>query len=49
MLTIVLLDVILLVFLLMMSVPLPYCFGGALAFYGHIWWRINEEYDVMGI
>lgn len=32
MLTIVLLDVILLVFLLMMSVPLPYCFGGALAF-----------------
>lgn len=32
MLTIVLLDVILLVFLLMMSIPLPYCFGGALAF-----------------
>jgi len=32
MLTIVLFDVILLVFLLMMSVPLPYCFGGALAF-----------------
>ncbi|WZL72317.1 TRAP transporter large permease [Clostridiaceae bacterium 35-E11] len=32
MLTIVLLDVILLVFLLMMSIPLPYCFGGALLF-----------------
>ena len=32
MLTIVLLDVILLVFLLMMSIPLPYCFGGALMF-----------------
>ena len=32
MLTIVLLDVILLVILLMMSIPLPYCFGGALAF-----------------
>ncbi|MBA1335743.1 MAG: TRAP-type C4-dicarboxylate transport system, large permease component [Firmicutes bacterium] len=32
MLTIVLLDVILLVILLIMSVPLPYCFGGALLF-----------------
>lgn len=32
MLTIVLLDVILLIVLLMLSVPLPYCFGGALAF-----------------
>ena len=32
MLTIVLLDVILLIILLMMSIPLPYCFGGALAF-----------------
>jgi C4-dicarboxylate transporter DctM subunit len=32
MLTIVLLDVILLVVLLIMSVPLPYCFGGALLF-----------------
>lgn len=32
MLTIVLFDVILLVLLLMMSVPLPYCFGGALLF-----------------
>jgi tripartite ATP-independent transporter DctM subunit len=32
MLTIVALDVLLLVFLLMMSVPLPYCFGGALMF-----------------
>ncbi len=32
MLTIVFLDVLLLVFLLMMSVPLPYCFGGALLF-----------------
>jgi len=32
MLTIVLLDVILLVALLMLSIPLPYCFGGALAF-----------------
>lgn len=32
MLTIVFLDVILLVVLLMMSVPLPYCFGGALLF-----------------
>ncbi|PAB58483.1 TRAP transporter large permease [Anaeromicrobium sediminis] len=32
MLTIVLLDVILLVLLLMLSVPLPYCFGGALMF-----------------
>ena len=32
MLTIVLLDVLLLVFLLMMSIPLPYCFGGALLF-----------------
>lgn len=32
MLTIVLLDVVLLIFLLMMSVPLPYCFAGALAF-----------------
>ena len=32
MLTIVLIDVILLVTLLMLSVPLPYCFGGALAF-----------------
>ena len=32
MLTIVLLDVILLVLLLILSVPLPYCFGGALLF-----------------
>lgn len=32
MLTIVLLDVILLIFLLMLSIPLPYTFGGALAF-----------------
>ncbi|PAB59639.1 TRAP transporter large permease [Anaeromicrobium sediminis] len=32
MLNIVLMDVILLVVLLMMSVPLPYCFGGALLF-----------------
>jgi C4-dicarboxylate transporter, DctM subunit len=32
MLTIVALDVVLLVFLLMMSVPLPWCFGGALGF-----------------
>ncbi len=32
MLTIVLLDVILLVGLLILSVPLPYCFGGALLF-----------------
>lgn len=32
MLTLVLIDVILLVVLLMLSVPLPYCFGGALAF-----------------
>ncbi|MFA6505080.1 MAG: TRAP transporter large permease [Treponemataceae bacterium] len=32
MLTIVALDVIFLVFLLMMSVPLPWCFGGALGF-----------------
>ncbi|MFG6116040.1 TRAP transporter large permease [Halobacillus sp. MO56] len=32
MLTIVILDVILLVFLLFMNVPLPYCFGGALLF-----------------
>ncbi|SCZ81553.1 TRAP transporter large permease [Acidaminobacter hydrogenoformans] len=32
MLTLVLIDVILLVVLLMFSVPLPYCFGGALAF-----------------
>lgn len=32
MLTVVLLDVILLVVLLIMSVPLPYCFGGALLF-----------------
>ena len=32
MLTIVLIDVILLILLLMLSVPLPYCFGGALAF-----------------
>lgn len=32
MLTVVLLDIILLVFLLIMSVPLPYCFGGALLF-----------------
>ncbi len=32
MLTIVLIDVILLVFLLMLSIPLPYCFGGALMF-----------------
>lgn len=32
MLTIVLIDVILLVFLLMMSISLPYCFGGALMF-----------------
>jgi tripartite ATP-independent transporter DctM subunit len=32
MLTIVALDVILLVVLLIMSIPLPYCFGGALAF-----------------
>lgn len=32
MLTIVALDVILLVVLLMFSIPLPYCFGGALAF-----------------
>lgn len=31
-LTIVGLDVILLIFLLMLSVPLPYCFGGALLF-----------------
>lgn len=32
MLTLVVLDVILLVVLLMFSIPLPYCFGGALAF-----------------
>ncbi len=32
MLTIVSIDVILLVLLLMFSIPLPYCFGGALAF-----------------
>lgn len=32
MLTIVLLDVILLIILLILSVPLPYCFGGALLF-----------------
>lgn len=32
MLTIVLLDVIFLIFLLMLSIPLPYCFGGALLF-----------------
>ncbi|RQD71917.1 MAG: TRAP transporter large permease [Tindallia sp. MSAO_Bac2] len=32
MLTIVAIDVILLVVLLMFSIPLPYCFGGALAF-----------------
>lgn len=32
MLTIVAMDVILLVVLLILSVPLPYCFGGALAF-----------------
>lgn len=32
MLTIVLLDVMLLIFLLMLSIPLPYCFGGALLF-----------------
>lgn len=32
MLTIVAIDVILLVVLLILSVPLPYCFGGALAF-----------------
>ena len=32
MLIIVLLDVILLIFLLMLSIPLPYTFGGALAF-----------------
>lgn len=32
MLFVVLLDVILLILLLMLSVPLPYCFGGALAF-----------------
>lgn len=32
MLTIVALDVVLLVFLLMMSVPLPWCFAGALSF-----------------
>ncbi|MFH2113735.1 MAG: TRAP transporter large permease subunit, partial [Spirochaetota bacterium] len=32
MLTIVALDVILLVVLLIMSIPLPFCFGGALAF-----------------
>jgi tripartite ATP-independent transporter DctM subunit len=32
MMTVVLLAVILLVFLLMLSVPLPYCFGGALMF-----------------
>lgn len=32
MLTIVVLDVIFLVFLLIMSVPLPWCFGGALGF-----------------
>ncbi|WZL74158.1 TRAP transporter large permease subunit [Clostridiaceae bacterium 35-E11] len=31
-LTIVALDVILLVVLLMFSIPLPYCFGGALVF-----------------
>jgi tripartite ATP-independent transporter DctM subunit len=30
--TVVTIDVILLVVLLMMSIPLPYCFGGALAF-----------------
>lgn len=30
--TIVMIDVVLLVALLMMSIPLPYCFGGALAF-----------------
>lgn len=32
MLTVVILDVILLVFLLFMNVPLPFCFGGALLF-----------------
>ncbi len=32
MLTIVIIDVVILVVLLMMSIPLPYCFGGALAF-----------------
>jgi tripartite ATP-independent transporter DctM subunit len=32
MINIVIIDVILLVVLLMMSIPLPYCFGGALAF-----------------
>ena len=32
MLTIVVFDVMLLIVLLMLSVPLPYCFGGALAF-----------------
>lgn len=32
MLTVVLFDVILLVLLLMLSIPLPYCFGGALMF-----------------
>ena len=32
MLAIVLLDVIFLIFLLMLSIPLPYCFGGALLF-----------------
>jgi C4-dicarboxylate transporter, DctM subunit len=32
MLTVVVLDVLLLIVLLMMSIPLPYCFGGALAF-----------------
>lgn len=32
MINIVIIDVILLVLLLMMSIPLPYCFGGALAF-----------------
>ncbi|WHH58226.1 TRAP transporter large permease [Petroclostridium sp. X23] len=32
MLTIVLIDVILLIALLMMSIPLPFCFGGALLF-----------------
>lgn len=32
MMTVVLLTIILLVFLLMLSIPLPYCFGGALMF-----------------
>lgn len=48
-LAIVGIDVILLIVLLMLSVPLPYCFGGALMFMALAGNVSMKKYDAVGI